>query len=54
MYSSGPNSSIITPAGILQSPLFNSQQPDYLNYGAFGTIIGHEITHALYIGVIIN
>ena len=40
------DNSINFPAGILQSPLFDAQQPDYLNYGAIGSIIGHELTHA--------
>jgi len=33
-------------AGILQSPFFNAQQPDYLNYGAIGSVMGHELIHA--------
>jgi len=40
------DNSINFPAGILQSPYFDAQQPDYLNYGAIGSIIGHELTHA--------
>jgi len=38
--------SITFPAGILESPFFNSTNPSYLNYGGIGTIIGHELTHA--------
>ncbi|KAK3828379.1 MAG: hypothetical protein J3Q66DRAFT_383130 [Benniella sp.] len=35
------------PFGTLQSPLFNVDFPEYLNYGAFGASTGgHEITHA--------
>ena len=37
--------SIEIPSGILSSPLFDSNVPNYLNYGALGYIIGHEITH---------
>ncbi|KAF9362274.1 hypothetical protein BGX34_006481, partial [Mortierella sp. NVP85] len=34
------------PAGDLQSPLFNVEFPEYLNYGGFGANTGgHEITH---------
>lgn len=34
------------PAAILQPPAFNAQSPEAVNYGAIGTIIGHEISHS--------
>ncbi|KAK0095919.1 hypothetical protein PV326_007046 [Microctonus aethiopoides] len=37
--------SIELPAGILQGFIFNNHRPRYMNYGAIGTIIGHEVTH---------
>jgi len=41
-----PNHNTITfPAGILQAPFFKGGWPRYLNYGAMGMVIGHEITH---------
>jgi putative endopeptidase len=35
------------PAGILQSPYFDNEADDALNYGGIGMVIGHEITHTL-------
>ena len=32
-------------AGILQGIFYNSGFPNYINYGAAGAVVGHEITH---------
>ena len=36
---------ICFPAGILQYPFFDMESDDAFNYGAIGSIIGHEMTH---------
>ena len=36
---------ICFPAGILQYPFFDMNADDAFNYGAIGTIMGHEMTH---------
>jgi putative endopeptidase len=36
---------IVFPAGILQPPFFNKDADDAVNYGAIGSIIGHEMIH---------
>lgn len=36
---------IVFPAGILQPPFFDPQGDAALNYGAMGSVIGHELTH---------
>jgi putative endopeptidase len=37
---------IVFPAGILQTPYFDNNADDALNYGGIGMVIGHEMTHA--------
>lgn len=37
---------IVFPAGILQSPFYDRQNPNSLNFGGIGVVMGHELTHA--------
>jgi putative endopeptidase len=36
---------IVFPAAILQSPFFDANADDAVNYGGIGAVIGHEISH---------
>jgi putative endopeptidase len=44
-YYDGSMNEIVFPAGILQFPMFDLAQDDAFNYGAIGSVIGHEMTH---------
>jgi endothelin-converting enzyme/putative endopeptidase len=33
------------PAGILQPPFYDTMEPDAVNYGHIGAVVGHELTH---------
>ncbi|XP_043474740.1 endothelin-converting enzyme homolog isoform X2 [Leptopilina heterotoma] len=36
---------IVFPAGILQSPFYDMENPSSLNFGGMGVVMGHELTH---------
>ena len=47
-YYSPPGNEIVFPAGIMQSPVFYAPSvPQYLSYGAFGSVSGHELSHGV-------
>ena len=45
-YYNPPGNEIVFPAGIMQFPVFDVKVPQYLSYGAFGSVSGHELSHA--------
>ncbi|TVY59100.1 Endothelin-converting enzyme, partial [Lachnellula suecica] len=45
-YYNPPGNEIVFPAGIMQFPVFSVDVPPYLSYGAFGSVSGHELSHA--------
>ncbi|KAI4194985.1 MAG: hypothetical protein LQ346_003564 [Caloplaca aetnensis] len=46
-YYNPPGNEIVFPAGIMQPPIFyDPTLPPYISYGPFGSISGHELTHA--------
>ncbi|ODQ51979.1 zincin [Saitoella complicata NRRL Y-17804] len=45
-YYNPPGNELVFPAGILSKPMFDAKYPSYINYGAIGSVIGHETGHA--------
>ncbi|KAI9825753.1 MAG: hypothetical protein M1819_000471 [Sarea resinae] len=45
-YYSPEGNEIVFPAGIMQFPVFDVAIPEYISYGSFGSISGHELSHA--------
>ncbi|KXX82006.1 Endothelin-converting enzyme 1 [Madurella mycetomatis] len=45
-YYNPPGNEIVFPAGIMQFPVFDVGVPAYVSYGAFGSVAGHELSHA--------
>lgn len=46
-YYSGPSNSITILAGVLQSPFFNLEYSEVSQWAILGSIVGHELSHAL-------
>ncbi|XP_044184206.1 endothelin-converting enzyme homolog [Acropora millepora] len=44
-YYSPQQNRIVILAGILRSPFYKKNYPNYFNYGSLAAIIGHETTH---------
>ena len=44
-YYAAETNEIAFPAGILQPPIFHGEFPSAVNYGAFGAVAGHEVSH---------
>lgn len=45
-YYNPPGNEIVFPAGIMQVPVFSLELPEYISYGAFASVAGHELSHA--------
>ncbi|KAK5649200.1 hypothetical protein RI129_000229 [Pyrocoelia pectoralis] len=48
-YSDSDNT-IMIPAGVLQGIIFDEDRPNYLNYGAIGSTMGHQLFHTVFEG----
>ncbi|TGZ50987.1 Vang-like protein, partial [Temnothorax longispinosus] len=40
-----PSNGIVISAAITQSPVYDKNRPAFMNYGALGVVVGHEINH---------
>jgi predicted metalloendopeptidase len=45
---------LILPGGILYDPIFNTQNPAYMNYATVGVYLSHEIWHFIEKGQSLN
>ncbi len=46
-YYSPSDNKFVMPIGILQPPFYDPKQPEFVNMGAVGTVIGHELGHGI-------
>ena len=46
-YYSAADNKFVMPIGILQPPFFDPKEPDEVNLGAIGAVIGHELGHGI-------
>ncbi len=44
-YYNASGNEMVFPAGILQPPFFDAQNPMAMNFGGIGMVMGHELTH---------
>ncbi|KAL5598904.1 hypothetical protein BROUX41_003775 [Berkeleyomyces rouxiae] len=45
-YYSPAGNEMMLPAGLMQFPIFDPDVPAYVSYGAYGSVVGHELSHA--------
>ncbi len=46
-YYSPTSNKFVMPAGILQYPFYDPQLPEWVNLGAVGAVVGHELGHGV-------
>ncbi len=46
-YYSPTSNKFVMPAGILQYPFYDPELPDWVNLGAVGAVVGHELGHGV-------